>query len=433
MDNKTLYAIQVARLCNKPLLINPAFLHVLSSALQAPLPASLSVIPAQAGIQEAKQQLDIRNGAAVIRVYDFLSYREDMWAWFFGGTSYEDIRVQFQAALADPTVKTIVFDINSPGGEVAGLFELVDEIYQARGQKPIYAVFNEDGLSAAFAIASAADKRYISRTGSAGSVGVVAMHIDQSGWDQKMGIVYTPVFAGAHKIDYSSHAPLSPEVIISLQADINAVYGIFVNTVARNLGITASAVMATEAAIYQGKSAVDIGFADSVMSWNQFMAKLTNRKYGGIMKAELEKLFNDMRDKLTALFGADPAVAKQDVINKADAETLVATAEAAAKQEGHIAGLAEGLEAGRLEARTRAVEIMEICALAGLEKDALGYVKDTALTVENVRARVVEAQAAASEKNKVRSTVSATTTGEVDVLVTDARKRAEAAGITVVK
>ena len=418
MDNKTLYAAQAARLYDKPLLINPAYLPALSRSLSLPAPVDLAAKMAAFELTQAMDpQLEVTNGSALIRVNGFLSYHTDFWSWLEGGTSYEDIRTQFRASQADPAVKNIVMLISSGGGEASGLFDLVDEIYQARGQKPIYAVFDEDGFSAAFALASAADKRYISRTGKAGSVGVVAMHMDQSGWDAQMGLAFTYIFAGAHKVDYSSHAPLSPETMSALQDDINAAYDIFVNTVARNLGLTTAAVKASEASIYQGTKAVDIGFADSVMSFNQFMAKLTNRKYGGIMKAELQKLFNDMKDKFLAIVSADPAAAKQDVVTKADAETLVAAAEVAAKQ----------------EAQTRATEIMEVCALAALDKDAIGYVKDTALSVEQVRARVIETQAAAADRIRIRSTVSATSTGETSALVDNARKRAAAAGIKVVK
>ena len=418
MDNKTLYAAQAARLYDKPLLINPAYLPALSRSLSLPAPVDLAAKMAAFELTQAMDpQLEVTNGSALIRVNGFLSYHTDFWSWLEGGTSYEDIRTQFRASQADPAVKNIVMLISSGGGEASGLFDLVDEIYQARGQKPIYAVFDEDGFSAAFALASAADKRYISRTGKAGSVGVVAMHMDQSGWDAQMGLAFTYIFAGAHKVDYSSHAPLSPETMSALQDDINAAYDIFVNTVARNLGLTTAAVKASEASIYQGTKAVDIGFADSVMSFNQFMAKLTNRKYGGIMKAELQKLFNDMKDKFLAMVSADPAAAKQDVVTKADAETLVAAAEVAAKQ----------------EAQTRATEIMEVCALAALDKDAIGYVKDTALSVEQVRARVIETQAAAADRIRIRSTVSATSTGETSALVDNARKRAAAAGIKVVK
>ncbi len=433
MDKRSFFTCLDPQFFNKPLLISPAFVTRLARAMETNVPKKIeiSVIP--------KTSTAIsQDGTAIIQVYDYLSYRSDfMMSLFFGNTSYEDIRTQFRDALADPSVKNIVFDINSPGGEVAGCFDLVDEIYQARGQKAIYAVFNEDGFSAAYAIASAADKRYISRTGGAGSVGVVAMHIDQSGMDAQRGLVFTPIYAGARKVDFSSHAALSPDAMAVAQEDVNAVYDIFVTTVARNLGMTPEAVRATEATIYQGNKAVQAGFADSVMSWNQFMSKLNKRKYGGVMKAELEKLWNEMTTKFKALVGADPDAAKQEVVIKADAEKLVIAAEESARKEGHAAGLTEGAqsgkETGKTEAHTRAVQIMEICALAKMDAAALGYVQDATLGIEDVRAKVTEAQAQEAEKTRIRSTVGALSTGEVNPLITDARKRAEEHSIRRVK
>ncbi|TOL42864.1 serine peptidase, partial [Vibrio parahaemolyticus] len=70
----------------------------------------------------------------------------------------------------------ICLDIDSPGGEVAGCFDLVDLIYELRGKKPIYAILSENAYSAAYAIASAADKIYVPRTGGVGSVGVIVIH-----------------------------------------------------------------------------------------------------------------------------------------------------------------------------------------------------------------------------------------------------------------
>jgi capsid assembly protease len=430
MDKKTSLALMVPRFFNKPLLISPAYMTTLSHALEGDMPDVVDKMLASMERPVVKEQ----NSTAIIGVYDYLSYRADfLMSIFFGNTSYEDIRTQFQAALADPAIKNIVFDINSPGGEVAGCFDLVDEIYQARGQKPIYAVFNEDGYSAAYAIASAVDKRYISRTGSAGSVGVVAMHIDQSGMDAQRGIVFTPIYAGARKVDFSSHAPLSADALAVAQDDVNAVYDIFVATVARNLGQTPEAVRATEAAIYQGKKAVQSGFADSVMSWNQFMNKLNNRKYGGIMKAELEKMWNEMTAKFKAMIGDNPDAAK-DAVTKADAEKLVAAAEESARKEGHTAGLSEGTAAGKTEADARVTQIMEICVLGKVDTaGAIAYLQDKALGVEDIRAKVVEAQANEAEKTRIRSTTGALSTGEVNPLIADAKKRAEAANIRLVK
>ena len=122
--------------------------------------------------------------------------------------SYDTIRQDFRAALADDQISAIVFDIDSPGGTVAGCFDLVDEIFNARGAKRIVAVANESALSAAYAIASACDQIYVNRTASVGSIGVMAVHIDQSGADEQAGLKYTAIFSGDHKNDLSPHSAL---------------------------------------------------------------------------------------------------------------------------------------------------------------------------------------------------------------------------------
>jgi ClpP class serine protease len=73
-------------------------------------------------------------------------------------TGYDGIRQAFLTAMEDPDISGICLDIDSPGGEVAGCFDLVDVIYGARGKKPIHAILTESAYSAAYAIASAADR-----------------------------------------------------------------------------------------------------------------------------------------------------------------------------------------------------------------------------------------------------------------------------------
>ena len=117
-----------------------------------------------------------------------------------GITSYTAIAANFAEALQDPGVRGILFDVDSPGGETVGCFELCDQIYSSRGQKPIYAVANDLAASAAYAIASAADRVFVTRMGAVGSVGVFACHVDQSRADAKAGFNYEFVYAGARKI-----------------------------------------------------------------------------------------------------------------------------------------------------------------------------------------------------------------------------------------
>jgi ClpP class serine protease len=91
------------------------------------------------------------NGVAVIQVHGTLVQRCGSLRPYSGMTGYDGLRQNFLTALVDPAAKAIVFDVDSPGGEVAGCFDLVDQIYQARGVKPIGAILSEHAFSAAYA------------------------------------------------------------------------------------------------------------------------------------------------------------------------------------------------------------------------------------------------------------------------------------------
>ena len=110
-----------------------------------------------------------------------------------GLQSTESVRQAIRAAVADPEVDSILLEIDSPGGEVDGTFDLADEVFEARGKKPIVAVATETAASGAFALASAADRLFLPRTGRVGSVGVFALHVDQSVRDANQGIKVTHI------------------------------------------------------------------------------------------------------------------------------------------------------------------------------------------------------------------------------------------------
>ncbi|MDC9591541.1 S49 family peptidase, partial [Xenorhabdus sp. XENO-10] len=123
---------------------------------------------------------DVLEGIALIPVQGTLVQKLGSLRPYSGMTGYDGIRQVFLRALNDPEVKGICLDIDSPGGEVAGCFDLVDLIYQSRGEKPIHAILSENAYSAAYAIASAADRIIVPRTGGVGSVGVIVIHCDWS-------------------------------------------------------------------------------------------------------------------------------------------------------------------------------------------------------------------------------------------------------------
>lgn len=236
--------------------------------------------------QDTKFSYSAHGGVAIIPIHGVLTKRTELFAPLMGSVSYEEIKDAFIGALQNEQVSNILFDIDSPGGEIGGLFDLVDLIYQSRGIKPIYAIANDSAFSAAYAIASAADKVFVTRTGGVGSIGVIATHADISEADKQEGVKITTIYAGDKKNDLSPHYPLSEGAANDLQEEVNRLYEIFVATVARNRKTEQSEIKATQAAAYFADNAIKIGLVDGVASLEEV---LNNFVFGGEMNEDLEK------------------------------------------------------------------------------------------------------------------------------------------------
>ena len=211
-----------------------------------------------------EKSYDVYQGVAIIPVQGMLVQRGGWMNALSGLTGFDAVRSSFAEAFNDDTVKAILLDIDSPGGEVAGCFDLVDAIYGARGKKPVWASLSENAFSAAYALASACDKICVPRTGGTGSIGVIAMIADITKALSKEGVAVNIIQFGARKADGYSEAPFTPQARARFQAQIDAVGNLFVNTVARNRNMKASAVIAQQAMTYMGQDGVRAGLADMV-------------------------------------------------------------------------------------------------------------------------------------------------------------------------
>jgi len=217
---------------------------------------------------EKESIVQVTDGVAIINVFGGLLNRSEY------RTSYEEIKTSFRAALKDTSIQAILFRYDTGGGGVAGNFDLADEIYNSRDEKPIYSFVDENALSAGYSLASSASRVYAPRTGMVGSVGVRMMHVDYSAMDKKNGINVSIIYAGARKIDFDDSMPLSDEARIVGQTSVDKAYDIFTETVARNRGLTTDQVKATEAGIFENKDALSVGFIDEIMTFDQTIEQI---------------------------------------------------------------------------------------------------------------------------------------------------------------
>lgn len=326
------------------------------------------------------------SGIAIMSVMGTLVQRSSWLDAMSGLTSYAKIGFEFAQAEADPKVRGILLEIDSGGGEVNGCFDLVDQI--AACTKPVWAVANESAYSAAYAIASAADRIVMPRTAGVGSIGVIALHVDQSQRDQKTGYTYTAVYAGSHKNDYTSHAPLADDQRIALQGEIDRMYQMFVDTVATNRGISADAVRATQAALFHPQAAIDVGLADDIGTlddvineFEQFLANPTGMRTAA--PAGLVGISTAVPAALSLEPGMDPknmAATPASITPEALAQGR-AEAEAAGRTAGEQAGLALGAK----QERTRIGAILECEEAQGRTETARALAFDSDMSVEAVR------------------------------------------------
>jgi signal peptide peptidase SppA len=237
------------------------------------LPGARQVRP----VPDRGRGLHLVNGVAVMPVTGVLVKRPTVLGFFFAEAVTESLAADFKAALADPQVNAILLLIDSPGGMVDGVESLARLVHSARGRKPVVALIDGLGASAAYWLASAADRVFVTgETTQVGSIGVVATHIDRSKADEQRGLKVTEIVAGRYKRIASEHRPLSGEGRAMLQDVVDRIYSVFVEAVARHRGIGVQQVLGTEGRVFIGKQAIDAGLVDGTSTLDRLLSGLAS-------------------------------------------------------------------------------------------------------------------------------------------------------------
>ena len=259
---------------NKPLMVTQDYAETIAVVLSDRL--NLDVEGLQIKADAKDQRVATTNkGVAVIPIVGSMSHRSTGIEAMSGMTSYSTLQKQFEAAFNDPNVGSILMDIDSPGGSVAGAFDFRDYLMSKKGTKPVYALARDAMCSAAYLIGSTADKVYATQTARVGSIGVVAMHTDASGKMEKEGLKPTFISAGKFKTAGNPYEKLEGEKLKYLQDSVDESYDMFINAVADARGIDKKAIRDTEARVYGGKKAVEIGLADGIRTYESVLAEMS--------------------------------------------------------------------------------------------------------------------------------------------------------------
>jgi signal peptide peptidase SppA len=309
-----------------------------------------------------------RDGVAILDVFGPLFARANLFMEISGATSYEMLAKEFQLAMDDPKIHAIVLQIDSPGGEVNGNTEFSQMVFDARKKKKVYAFVQGLGASAAYWIASSADKVIASETALLGSIGTIMA------WKQESDK------PGVKSYEFVSSA--SPKKVLNpdteggkgqIQKMVDDLGQVFVNAVARNRGVSADVVLKTfgQGGLLIASEAVSAKMADAVGTMegtiSQLISMKQNRTGGIIMSGE----------NATQTFTAEQ-------LDKAKAEAFA---------QGKEAGIKAGID--QENARIKSIEAIKV---PGSEAVVAEHKFNPSMTKEMVAVKVLDAQEAARAK-----------------------------------
>lgn len=195
---------------------------------------------------------------------------------------YSAVRLVLDELAANPAVHAILLEIDSPGGDVhAALFELAARIREVRATKPVYALADGQATSAAYLIASQASRVFAAnaRTTLVGSLGVIAVHVDWSGFNAQQGLAIEEITTGDHKAELSPDRPLSREGRATLERIVEGAFVELIASVTAGRGVlTDESIRAQQAAIYLGGEGIAAGLVDGVMARGALIDELVRAK-----------------------------------------------------------------------------------------------------------------------------------------------------------
>lgn len=216
----------------------------------------------------------------VLPMVGTMTQRANMMTEHSGMLSTDTVGKMIESLSNDPSIKSIILDIDSPGGSMFGLEELTAKIRQAGKQKRIVAVANSLMASAAYYTGSAASKVFAAPGSLVGSIGVISTHIDSSKQLEADGVKYTFVTAGKYKALGNSTEPMSEDTLAYMQGLVDQGYDQFLSAVATNRRTSKAKVRESygQGKVLTANDALSVGMVDGIRTLDEVIDMELRRK-----------------------------------------------------------------------------------------------------------------------------------------------------------
>lgn len=271
----------VLSLALEPWAITKPMLEVIATVLgariagQTPLAFEINPIARRGDDAEDEFGHRVPEGVAVVPLRGVIAPRMNMLSHISGGTSFEQATSDLNVALDDPRVRTIVLDVDSPGGSANGASEFARTVLAARARKPVIAHANYKMTSAAYWVAACATEVVAAPSAMLGGIGVYTIHDDLSAALEKAGVKRTVIAAGKYKAEGVGGGALTEEGTGRVKGLVESHYARFTTDVAHGRRVTPEAVRDGfgEGAVVDADNALALGMIDRIATFDETLAR----------------------------------------------------------------------------------------------------------------------------------------------------------------
>ena len=309
------------------------------------------------------------DNTAIIKIKGPIFSQESFFSWLMGGINIEAISNYFQKAADSQDIENIILHIDSPGGDVTGINEFAQKVFNARNKKNIIAYVSGAAASAAYWIASAASQIIVDQTSELGSIGVIMGYSDTKKRDEKNGIIKHEIISSVSPLKRDNAGDDTGKAV--LQKRVDDLANVFVSEVAKNRNVGLNTVKENFGRGNEmiGNLAVQSGMADKIGSLDSILDEFSKNKIlkrGKIMTVE----------KLT----------KEQIITQYPSIT------SDLKKEGAASVDIEAIKIEAIESENKRIASILAIQILGFETIIENAIKDSNITAEKVAFQILEEQ-----------------------------------------
>ncbi len=191
-------------------------------------------------------------------------------------TASEDVTQSIRGAAADPNVKAIILEIDSPGGDPVAGEEIESTLKLV--QKPTVALIRSEGDSAAYMAATGANTIFASQFSDLVDIGITESYTDQAKQDVADGITYNQLSIGKYKDMFDPGKPLTADERVLAMSQLQSLYQEFVQIVATNRHLSVPTVTAlADGSSMTGQQALQDNLIDKIGDVDDVRTYLTQK------------------------------------------------------------------------------------------------------------------------------------------------------------